>query len=179
MHKSGDPPGEAGEGRGDRLRLELLYREHAAGLRRRIRLRVGSREEASDLVHEAFARLLRAGSLHRLREPEAFLGRILRNLLVDRARRLTGRGLHAPLDEELEVAVRPDQADAIEAEQMIELYRAAVTALPPRMREVFVLHRVEELGYKEIAARLGISVRTVEWHVAEAIVRISKALEGR
>jgi RNA polymerase sigma-70 factor (ECF subfamily) len=45
------------------------------------------------------------------------------------------------------------------------------------MREVFILHRLQELSYKEIAARLDISVRTVEWHIAEAIVRISRGLD--
>jgi RNA polymerase sigma-70 factor (ECF subfamily) len=53
-----------------------------------------------------------------------------------------------------------------------------VAGLPPRTREVFLMHRVEELGYKAIAARLGISVRTVEWHVAEAVARLARDLDG-
>jgi len=48
--------------------------------------------------------------------------------------------------------------------------------LPRRTREVFLLHRLEGLAYKEIAAQLGISIRTVEWHVAEAILRIGRDL---
>jgi RNA polymerase sigma-70 factor (ECF subfamily) len=56
-------------------------------------------------------------------------------------------------------------------------YREAVDALPSRMREVFLLHRVDGVAYKEIAARLDISVRTVEWHIAEAIVRIGRGLD--
>jgi RNA polymerase sigma-70 factor (ECF subfamily) len=62
---------------------------------------------------------------------------------------------------------------------MQDRYREIVATLPNRMREVFLLHRVDELGYKEIAAHLGISVRTVEWHIAEAIIRISKGLDDR
>lgn len=60
---------------------------------------------------------------------------------------------------------------------MREQYRASVDALPPRTREVFKLHRIDGLQYKEIAERLDISVRTVEWHIAEAIVRIGEALD--
>ena len=45
------------------------------------------------------------------------------------------------------------------------------------MREVFLLHRVDGLSYKDIALQLGISVRTVEWHIAEAIVRIGRGLD--
>jgi RNA polymerase sigma-70 factor (ECF subfamily) len=162
----------------DRQRMDLLYRNRAPDLRRRLRARLRSSEEANDLLHEAFARLLGSCSLERLRQPEAFLNRIIRNLLIDRSRRLSNRSPHVAIGDEVDPAVAPDQADALEVEQMRQNYREAVQSLPERMREVFLLHRVEELSYKEIAARLGISVRTVEWHIAEAIVRISKGLDA-
>lgn len=158
-------------------RVDLLYRDQAATLRRRLRARLRSNEEASDLVHDAFARLLRACTRERLREPEAFLHRIVRNLLIDRSRRLAARPPHVAIEGERGLAVPAVQSDAIEVAQMRDRYREVVASLPARMREVFVLHRVEELSYKEIAARLDISVRTVEWHIAEAIVRISKGLD--
>jgi RNA polymerase sigma-70 factor (ECF subfamily) len=160
-----------------RRRLELLYREQAPRLRRRIKAQLQSNEEAGDLVQDAFARLLGSGARHALRTPEAFLNRILRNLLIDRARRLANRSIHEPIDALNEPMIAPAQSDAMELTQMRERYRSAVAALPARMREVFVLHRVEGLGYKQIAEQLGISNRTVEWHVAEAIVRIGKALD--
>ena len=166
-----------GASAGAQQRVAVLYRDHAARLRKRLRARVGSGEEASDLVQDAFARLLGAASLGRLREPEAFLNRIVRNLLIDRSRRLANRGAHVPIDEATDPAVPPSQSERLELEQMRERYRDIVASLPPRMREVFVLHRVEELSYKEIAAQLDIGVRTVEWHIAEAIVRISKGLD--
>lgn len=161
----------------EELRLDLLYREQAPRLRRRVGARLRSDEEAHDLVQDAFARLLGAGARHALERPEAFLNRIVRNLLIDRSRRLATRAPHVAVDDATAPAVRATQGDAIELAQMKERYRAAVSALPERMREVFLLHRVDGLGYKEIAEMLGISVRTVEWHIAEAIVRIGRGLE--
>ena len=58
-------------------RLETLYRDEAPRLRRRLRARVGSPEEAADLVHEAFARLLGARQ-QAVRNPGAFLNRVVR-----------------------------------------------------------------------------------------------------
>ena len=156
--------------------LDLLYRNHAPGLRRRLRARVRSHDEANDLVQDAFARLLGSRSLARVRDPGAFLNRIVRNLLIDRSRRLSARPLHVSIVDE--IAVPPDQGQAIEVEQMRQRYRDLVALLPPRTRDVFLLHRIEGVGYKEIAERLDISIRTVEWHVAQAIVRISKGLDG-
>ena len=67
--------------------------------------------------------------------------------------------------------------DAIaELNEMRERYRVAVDGLSPRTKEVYLLHRAEELGYRQIAEQLNISIRTVEWHVAEAIVRIGKSI---
>jgi RNA polymerase sigma-70 factor (ECF subfamily) len=90
---------------------------------------------------------------------------------------VSARTPHVVIDIDADVAVAPEQSDRIELEELRQRYREAVASLPPRMREVFILHRLQELSYKEIAARLDISVRTVEWHIAEAIVRISHGLD--
>lgn len=172
--ETGRSPGEDGNGP---VRLDDLYREQAPRLRRWLDARLRSSEDANDLVQDAFARLVGSDAGPSLRRPEAFLNRIVRNLLIDRSRRLANRTGHVPIDEANEPVARATQEDAIELEQMRRRYRAAVDALPPRMREVFVLHRVEGLGYKEIATQLGISIRTVEWHFAEALLRIGRDLE--
>lgn len=176
IDKNGSPSGQSRLDQSEPF--GMLYRECAPTLRRRIRSQVGSDDEASDLVQDAFTRLLGARPTEGLRTPGAFLNRIVRNLLIDRSRRLSARPLLVPLDTRFETAVAPDQADLIELDQMRRRYRDVVESLPPRMREVFVLHRIEELSYKQIATRLDISVRTVEWHIAEAIVRISRGLDA-
>jgi RNA polymerase sigma-70 factor (ECF subfamily) len=181
MARAGDPTDHGRPSCSDaaQRRVALLYKDQGPGLRRRLRRRLGSSEEASDLVHDAFARLLGAAALDAVRAPEALLNRIVRNLLFDRSRRLSIRAEHVEIDDQSAPAVRADQADAIEVAQVRQLYQDAVAALPARTREVFLLHRVEELRYKQIAARLGIGVRTVEWHIAEAIVRIGRALDAQ
>ncbi|UUL82522.1 RNA polymerase sigma factor [Sphingomonas qomolangmaensis] len=177
MRRPDDELGQSpGGGGSDQARFDVLYREQAPRLRRWLDARVRSREEANDLVQDAFARLLGSGARDGLRQPEAFLNRIVRNLLIDRSRRVSNRIPHVPIDEMNEPSTRATQEDAIELAQMRERYRIAVEALPPRTRQVFVLHRVDGIGYKEIATQLGISIRTVEWHVGEALVRIGKDL---
>lgn len=160
-------------------RLELLYRDQAPRLTQRLRARLNSSEDARDLVQDAFARLLGSTKRASLDRPEAFLNRIVRNLLIDRSRRLANRAQHVSIDGTTEPVAHPTQADGIELAETQERYRTAVAALPERTRAVFLLHRVDGLSYKEIAAELGISIRTVEWHVAEAILRIGKALDAR
>lgn len=158
-------------------RLDAIYRAEAPRLVRMVRGKLRNPEESQELVHDAFVQFAASRPDGPLRKPEAYLQRIVRNLLINRSKRLAKRPVHLPITDWTEIAAPPEQATAIELTQMRDQYRAIVATLPPRTREVFLLHRVEDLQYSEIAERLEISVRTVEWHVAQAIFRIGKALE--
>ena len=57
-------------------------------------------------------------------------------------------------------------------------FETAVAALPPLVRMVFLLHRVDDLPYDEIARRLSIGVAAVESGLADAIYRICCTLNG-
>lgn len=63
-------------------------------------------------------------------------------------------------------------------QDMLALYEAAVDELPPLTRLVFLLHRVDDLSYGEIADRLAIKTRAVECCIAEALVMISAFVDG-
>lgn len=55
---------------------------------------------------------------------------------------------------------------------------AAIGSLPPRCREVFCLSYIEELSNKEISARLGISLSTVENHINYALKHLRRSLDS-
>jgi RNA polymerase sigma-70 factor (ECF subfamily) len=49
------------------------------------------------------------------------------------------------------------------------LLRTAIAGLPPTTRDVFLRARVQNQGYAQIARELGMSLRTVERRMAEAM----------
>jgi len=153
-----------------------MYRSEAPRLARYFQLRFRGREDPDDLVQELFMRLAAGRPFEELNDPTGYLKRIMRNLLIDRNRRLGRVPGFVPMDG-IDPAVPPEQCHEMEMTQMRERYRAAVEALPPRTRDVFLLHRVDEVSVKIIADRLGISTRTVEWHIAQAVLRIGEALD--
>lgn len=163
---------------GNRRDLDAVYRTEAPRLAQYFKFRFRGLEDPEDLVQDVFARLAAGRPMSELRDPQGYFKRILRNFLIDRNRKRGRQPGFVSMDG-IEPSKEPDQAHAIEVSQMQEQYRAAVDALPPRTKEVFLLHRVEELSVKTIAERLGISTRTVEWHIGEAIFRIGKALNIR
>ncbi len=56
--------------------------------------------------------------------------------------------------------------------------RLAVDKLPPKCRTVFQLSRFEELSYKEIAAQMDISVKTVENQMGKALKFLRSELKN-
>ena len=71
-----------------------------------------------------------------------------------------------------------EEEESIE-ELLIKELQIAMDALPPKCREVFLLNKVEGVRQKEIAARLGISVKAVEKHIALAKVKLREHLENK
>lgn len=159
--------------------VERLFGAEGAKLRGAVSCRIGDVEEAADIVQDAFARLLQARPSEALRTPAAYLRRIVRNLLQDRSKRAEHRFVvrGAYLTEKDMPSMPPEQEWGLEAEDLRNRYEAAIAALSPRTREVFLLHRVEELRYRDIAAQLSISVATVEYHMARALTLLDEALD--
>lgn len=55
--------------------------------------------------------------------------------------------------------------------------RLAIDKLPPERRKIFIMHRLEELKYKEIADKLNISIKTVENQIGKALVFLREELK--
>ena len=64
----------------------------------------------------------------------------------------------------------------IEGEELARVVEATVAALPPRRREIFRLQREQKLTYAEIASLLGISIKTVETQIGQALKAIRRCL---
>lgn len=160
-----------------RRQLDALFRRQAPALVRFLRRRA-SREEAQDLAQEAFLRLTRAAGERTLDRPEAYLARIARNLLRDRAKSVAGQHerRHLALEPELHAANDGDPHLALEGRQMLERFEAAMMRLKPKTREVYLRHRIDGQSYAEIAAALGLGISAVEKHMMKAIALVDRSL---
>jgi RNA polymerase sigma factor (sigma-70 family) len=153
-------------------RLELitkLFSESQRALHRYVRRLVGSRENAEDIVQEAYLRTYeRAESVE---IPRAFLFSTARNLAAD-ARRHKLVAKTDTLGDFDSPGVVPPSA-SLETELVVDeqsrLLKEAIERLSPQCRAVFTLKVFHACSYKEIAHRLSLSPKTVENHVARAL----------
>lgn len=60
----------------------------------------------------------------------------------------------------------------------LERIRAAIDSMPALAREVFELHRFDDLPYDGIAARLEVGIDEVEAQLVIALMHLSRALDG-
>ena len=149
--------------------VHALYSDHHGWLHNWLRSRLGNAADAADLAQDTFVRVLLKPERIELHTPRAFLRVIARGLVIDHWRR-----------EELErayldaIAHLPEaQVPSTEAQQsilqLLENIARLLDGLKPRVRSAFLLAQCEGLPHARIAEQLGVSVRSVERYVAEAL----------
>jgi RNA polymerase sigma-70 factor (sigma-E family) len=140
-------------------------------------LTAGDRHLAEDLVQTALARIYVSWpKVARSEAPDAYARRILVNAHIDEVRRPRWR-------REQSVAQPPDRADTAPGAGWPEAVdgdtiRAALAALPRRMRAAVVLRHWMDLSVEETADLLHCSEGTVKSQTAKAITRLRGLLDG-
>lgn len=120
---------------------------------------VGDAHEAEDLTQEVLLRTFR--SLERFDATQrlapwvfGIAAHVCRDWLRRRGRRR--ESVREGVEDLAAAPVAPAASEVVEAREQRERVLRAVRRLPLKYREVVVLHYLEELGYDEVAASLGI-----------------------
>lgn len=157
-----------------------LRRVLAAGyvrFRRRLAQRLGSDSLAGDVLHETWVRLGQGGALAPVANADAYVYRVALNtahsMRTSAARDpqpIDPATLHALADD----APGPDRT--IEAQDQLRIVRAAIDELPERQRAVFLACFIHGVPSETIAARYGVSLRTVQTDLRTAVVHCARRL---
>ena len=155
-----------------------MFERFRGPLTRYLKGLLARREDAEDVAQETYVRLLGAGGLERSDvRVRAYMFKVATNLAYDRFRERRVRK-HEP---EAALEAIADSAPSIERivtmEQSLAIVKRTLLDLPPRCREVFLLRVSEELSYEDIAARLGVSKRTVEREMQQALDACQRRLQ--
>jgi len=166
---------------GDASALEIIFRTYGPALLRFAEQRLRSPEAAEDVVQDVFFSVWRIRATWEIRTSLAtYLFQAVRHRIVNRMRQREGEDprlgaveltpglLGAP-------ELAPDIA--VELAELSATVARVVASLSPKTREVFQLSRDHGLAYREIAAVLGVSVKTVEMHVGRALSALRVALD--
>ena len=153
---------------------------HEAALVRYLNRSWANRDEVPDLRQEVYIRVYEAAKCTRPTFAKAFLFTAARHLMIDRARRARVVSIESVGDsDDLNVLVDEVSPERrLNARQELKQLGAAFGLLPPRCRDVVWLRKVDGISQSEVAERLGISVRTVEFQVQKGMRILAHALFG-
>lgn len=149
----------------------LLFREYYDELVTYLTMKLRSRDQAMDVAQETFLRVLTQPPSRTIQQPRAFLYKTALNLSIDLFRRRKWQAEERLDTEELRdiLTVPAEQETLLELREQVHCLYQAIQELPPRCRQVFLLHKFKERSHSEIAAQLGISKSMVEKHIIKAM----------
>jgi len=162
--------------KGDATAFDAIFRTWYGPLVGTAERMLRDRAVAEELVQDVMLELWRRReSLAADGSAQAYLFQATRNRVLNHLR-------HLKIEQRSEPEIRGDSsssphADAeVTQEELSVAVQDAVRSLPDRCREVFELSRVHGLKYAEIAAQLGISVKTVEAQMGKALRTLRERL---
>lgn len=129
-------------------------------------------QDIEDIAQEAYIRAFKVEQGNAIDHPKTLLFTIAKNVALNelrsKARRVTDYIEESQAPPE---ANGPSTEEEVVALERLELYCSAVDGLPEQCRRVYLLRKVHGLAHKDIASQLGITVRTVERHLAKGVLK--------
>jgi RNA polymerase sigma factor (sigma-70 family) len=127
--------------------------------------------DIDDLLQEVYVRMQAHQANTPIEHLDRYLFTVAASVLTDRARKQAVRfsSAHESLEEIHHPAEERTPERVLLDREALDVITAAIAELPTRTRDVFVLHRFEEMTCNRIAAQLGLSISAVEKHLMKAL----------
>jgi len=123
--------------------------------------------QSADLTQDAFIRLWNNCSKVSLGKSKSYLFTIAKNLVIDAVRKQ---------QTQLKLKALPiQQSQLVDGQYELEMaefkiqLETAINSMTPASKEVFMLHRFNDMSYKAIAEQLNISIKAVEKRMSKAL----------
>jgi RNA polymerase sigma-70 factor (family 1) len=164
--------------RDDTSAFTTLYNKYWEELFTRAARLIGNKEDAADIVQEIFLSLWnRRAALDINSSLSAYLFTSVRYQTIHYIEKNITRkeyvDLLSGLSEQYE---NTSPESALQAKELGETIQSAISRMPPKMKEVYLLSRQEGLTHNQIADRLNISEETVKKHIQHALQLIKNEI---
>jgi RNA polymerase sigma-70 factor (family 1) len=156
--------------------FKKLFDRYFDPIRRYLYYRSGDNQLSTDLAQDTFMKVWERGKLLHPDRDYGLLYKIAGDLFVSHIRRVK---LSRDIFSELEFEIRDEGPEGeLQYRELEENYKRVLARLPEKQRTVFMMSRMEELSYREIAEHLAISIKTVEKRMSSALVHMRKEIKS-
>jgi len=158
--------------------FKTVFAFYHEGIFNFVHYKLGNAAAAEDIVQDVFIKLWE--NRHLIKEErslKSYLFTIANNLALNYIRHArVAMKFQQEFNEESSLQESPQAA--LEKKEAHEKLLAGIAALPEKQRIVFMMSRIEQLSYQEIAERLDISIKTVESHIGNALKTLRQSLQN-
>ncbi|RBL81792.1 RNA polymerase subunit sigma [Streptomyces cavourensis] len=149
--------------------VDGLYRDHRPWLFGWLRRKLGCAHRAEDLAQDVFVRVMQGRKSVRADDARALLTTIAKGLVVDHQRHAALENAYLAYLAGMPEAYAPSPETQAEQMQALMQLDRLLDSLPPKARSAFLLSQLDGLTYPEIAARLGVSLSSVQQYMVRAM----------
>ena len=147
--------------------FEQFYKKHHPSLVAYAVYLIGSKEDAIELVNDVFVSVWKKRETLEIADSlKPYLFRAVKNRCINHHQKKV-IPLHDISDIDTESSIQTDQA--LHLKDRMQQVESILQLLPPKCKQVFMMSRIDELSYKEIAEFLDISIKTVENQMSKAL----------
>lgn len=144
------------------------YENHHSWIYNWLCKKLASRDDAADLTQDTFVKVLQKDMPEGIIEPRAYLTKIAHDLMVNFYRRKSLEQAYIEAISQLPEAITPSSEERLLLLETLQEIDEMLTTLPDHVRETFLLSQLDGMRYKEIAAKLNVTERTVKRYMALA-----------
>ena len=164
---------DSSAGEDNAVAISSAFMENESAIKRFLRRFFSVSHDVEEVSQETFLKAFQAAKSREIEQPKAFLFGVARNIALKRLSKNARAIVEFVEDSQScgDIADEVSLEDALESRQRMLIFAEAVSTLPAQCQRVFIMKKVYGLSHKEIAARLKISVSTVEKHVANGLFR--------
>lgn len=157
--------------------FDTLYMRYSPIVEQFVLSLLKRKEEADDITQNIFLKIWEnRSSMSGVHSFRAYLFKMVRNAVYDTfSRRKPTSGLQDSM-ELGDILRSEDMEGKISAKDLNMLMDMAVENMPEQRRRVFRMSRRDGLSHKEISMQLGISTKTVEYHMSKALAELRKII---
>jgi RNA polymerase sigma-70 factor (family 1) len=157
--------------------FKALFETHFEDVRRYVFYRSGNDELATDIAQDTFMRIWEKQLTIDHKQVKGLLFKIAGDLFVSHYRKEQVAFNFFNTFQPINKSTSPE--DELHFQELKIAYDTALKTMPEKQRTVFLMNRIDELKYKEIADQLGLSVKAIEKRMSQALDHLKTHLKDK
>ena len=157
--------------------FKILFDAYFEDVRRYVLYRSGDEDIATDIAQDTFMRVWEKQMIVDPKRAKGLLFKIAGDFFISQYRRKQVATNFLNAFEPINKSLTPE--DEINFQELKNAYDAALKSMPEKQRTVFLMNRIDELKYKEIADQLGLSVKAIEKRMSQALEHLKVNLKDK